>query len=126
MKAYEGVFIYPPDSGTDTREREFRTLDDLIKKFQGTITEKIDLGRRQLGYSLKKFRDGYFLVLHFQMDPAKIDEFRKALELSEEVLKYMLTVKDLKAAAKLAKRAAAQAAKPAAPAPAPAPSPTVS
>ncbi len=117
MKAYEGVFIFPPESAADARKTQLKNLDDIIAKFQGSVIQKNEWGKKQLGYSLKKFREGYVVVTDFEMPTSQAIEFRKTLELQEDLLKYMITVK---IAAKPDKKAAA---KPPAAAPAAAPAP---
>ncbi len=103
MKFYEGVFIFPPESAGDTRKAQLKSLDDIIAKFQGSIIQKNEWGKKLLGYPLKKFREGYVVVTDFQMPSSQAVEFRKSLELQEDILKYMVTVK---AAVKPDKKAA--------------------
>ena len=93
MKAYEGVFIFPPESATDARKAQLKNLDDLIAKFQGSVIQKNEWGKKPLGYPLKKFREGYVVVADFEMPTSQTIEFRKTLELQEELLKYMITIK---------------------------------
>ena len=109
MKSYEGLFIFAPEATPDVRKEQVGRLEALIQKFSGSITQKNEWGKKLLGYSIRKFREGYFLLVDFQMDSLKTNEFRKALELHEEVMKYTVI-------AKLPRRAAVEA-KPAAPAP---------
>lgn len=121
MKSYEGIFIFPPESAPDARKAQMKNWDDLFHKFGAEVTQKNEWGRKPLGYPLRKFREGHILVADFKMDPAKAIEFRKSLELFEDLLKFMITVKDEK---KIAKAAAAAASKAAAAKPAPAPAST--
>lgn len=100
MKSYEGLFIYPPEAAAEARKAQEKTLEELIKKFEGKILQKTEWGRKPLGYPLKKFREGHFVVLEFQLPPLKMNEFRKALELQTDLLKFMLTIKQTKAPVK--------------------------
>ena len=94
MKSYEGVFIFPPDSTPDARKAQFKNLDDLFAKLQAEILQKNEWGKRPLGYHIRKFGEGHFCVIDFKMDPSKALEFRKSLDLQEEIIKYMVTVKN--------------------------------
>lgn len=123
MKSYEGLFIFPPESTPDVRKNQLKSLDDLITKFKGQILQKNEWGRKPLGYLIRKFQDGHFLVYDFQMDPSQATDFRKALELQEDLIKFMVTLKQVaketkKPASKPAAvpSASAPAAKPARPA----------
>lgn len=87
MKKYEGLFIFPPEDKDQAVE-----VTKWIEKFQGKVLQKTDLGKKTIGYQIKKFRDGKFLVFNFEMDPSRIQDFRKDLEQQETLLKYMVTV----------------------------------
>ena len=100
MKSYEAIFIFPPESTPDARKNQLQQLEDSIKKFSGTLSQKTEAGRKLLGYPVKKFREGYVLYADFLMDTSKTNEFRKALELQEDLLKYVIFTKEEKAAKK--------------------------
>lgn len=94
MKKYEGLFILPPDSTPEARKTEFHRLEELLKKFGVTILQRLEIGKKSLGYSVKKFKEGFLLVLDFQMDSTRVPELRKSLELHEGLLKCMILAKD--------------------------------
>ncbi len=110
MNSYEGLFIFPPDSTPEARKNQLKNLDDLIAKFKGQITQKNEWGKKSIGYSIRKFSEGHCLVYDFQMDPSQATEFRKGLELQEDLLKFMVTIKRSPKIEK--KSAASKAAKP--------------
>ncbi len=114
MKSYEGLFIFPPDAVVENQKSQADRVEEWIKKFGGIVTEKIELGRRPLGYPLQKFREGAMWAVNFQLDSVKSNDLRKLLELQEDLLKYMITAKVIRSAKKTeqAKPAAAVPAKP--------------
>lgn len=117
MKSYEGFFIFPPDTAPDAHRQQLKNLDDLILKYKGQIQQKTDGGKKMLGYAIQKHAEGHVLVYDFQMDPAQATDFRKALQLQEGILTFMITIKRIVTAGKkIAKPAARPAASPAAPA----------
>ena len=95
MKQYEGVFAFPPESAPEARKAQLKSLDDIFAKFQAEILQKTEWGKRAFGYPVHKFTEGHFLVVDFKLDPLKAGEFRKSVQLQEDVIKYMITVKNL-------------------------------
>ena len=108
MKYYEGFFILPPDATTEARKTQVSGAEGLVQKFGGKVIQRQEVGRRFLGYPVKKFKEGYMMTLDFEMDPASQIAFRNALELHEDILKFMITIKTKKQEA----AASAAAAKP--------------
>lgn len=98
MRVYEGIFVFSPDAAAESAQKQEKILDEMIPKYGGTIIQKTDLGKKNLGYLVRKFREGRFLVYDFKMDPSRIDEFQKGLNLQDDVLKHMILVKEGKSA----------------------------
>ena len=96
MPTYELVVILPPDSGPDERKAQDKTLEDLVTRAGGKVNQKTELGKRPLGYLLGKHKEGFILLLDLSMETLAVAEFRKALELRDEVLSYMFTIKPTK------------------------------
>lgn len=107
MKKYECLFIFPPEVTGEARKDPSGEATKWIEKFQGKVIQKTDLGKRSIGYSIKKFKEGKVLVFDFEMDPARVQEFRKELELQEGLLKYTVTLPGKKAPLPVAAPAAA-------------------
>lgn len=93
MKSYEGLFVFPPEATPDARKGQFEKLEGLIRKCGGSVAQKNEWGRKPLGYTVRKFREGHLVIWEIQLEGGKVGEFRKALELDEDVIKHMLTVK---------------------------------
>jgi len=88
-RTYEIMFIVRPD----TEEAE---LDKLIETFSGYVTggggevkstEK--MGRRRLAYTVKKFNDGFYILLIVSAPASLISEIERRLRVSEPVIKFI-------------------------------------
>ena len=121
MNSYEGVFIFPPDIPPDARKLQLKSLEDLFLKAGAEIVQKMEWGKKTLGYPINKFNEGHYLIIDYKMDPAKTVEFRKTVELQDSIIKYMITSRDFEAEKKAADARAKETrvAVPAAPAAAP-------
>jgi small subunit ribosomal protein S6 len=90
MREYELVFIVHPDLD-DT------ALKDVIEKVSGWITEsggsvsKVDLwGKRKLAYSIRKQKEGQYVLFHTQMEPTFGATLERNLRFLEPVMRFLL------------------------------------
>ena len=95
-RLYDGLIILPPEATPEVRKTQVKNLEDLVQKCNGTILQKVEEGRKPLGYPIRKHAEGYFLVFHFEMETGKVSEFKNALELHEDILTFMVTVQVLR------------------------------
>ncbi len=92
MKLYECLLVFSPTSGPDARKAEWEAIEKLMKKADAKLKSKEDWGKKPLGYAVKKFKEGNFIVAQIEMEQSKVSAFRKGLEIEELLLKFMLTV----------------------------------
>lgn len=93
MKNYEAILIFPPEETPDQRQAGLKAVEEIVKKTGGSIPQKLEIGKKLLGYPLKKFREGSIWVFDIQADPSKLQEIRTSFQLQENILKFMITVK---------------------------------
>ena len=88
-RTYEIMFIVRPD----VEEAE---LDKLIEGFSANVTsgggevksvEK--MGRRRLAYTVRKFNDGFYVLLTILAEGKLISEIERRLRVSEQVIKFI-------------------------------------
>jgi ribosomal protein S6 len=96
MRKYEGLFIFAPELTGDGYKDPAAEIVKWIEKFQGKVIQKTDLGKKPLGHMIKKYKDGRMFLFEFEMDPSHTQDFRKELELQENLLKYMVSIPEKK------------------------------
>ena len=88
-RTYEIMFIVRPDV-------EEADLDKLIEGFSANVTngggevksvEK--MGRRRLAYTVRKFNDGFYVLLNVAAQGSLIAEIERRLRVSEQVIKFI-------------------------------------
>jgi small subunit ribosomal protein S6 len=88
-RTYEIMFIVRPDV-------EEADLDKLIEGFSANVTsgggevksvEK--MGRRRLAYTVRKFNDGFYVLLNIAAEGKLIAEIERRLRVSEPVIKFI-------------------------------------
>jgi small subunit ribosomal protein S6 len=127
MRVYEILFIIRPDVPEEEIDGIIEPLRAVITESGGTI-DKIDKwGSRRLAYRVKKYREGFYVLLQFSTGAVAetVKELERRLRVSDTVIKF-LTVRiddELKRLEKLKKAREKRAARkppPASPTAAPA------
>ena len=88
-RTYEIMFIVRPDV-------EEADLDKLIEGFQKNVTDgggevrtTEKMGRRRLAYTVRKFNDGFYVLLTVIAPGSLIAEIERRLRVSEQVIKFI-------------------------------------
>jgi small subunit ribosomal protein S6 len=88
-RTYEIMFIVRPDV-------EEADLDKLIEGFQKNVTDgggevrsTEKMGRRRLAYTVRKFNDGFYVLLTIIAAGSLITEIERRLRVSEPVIKFI-------------------------------------
>lgn len=92
MRKYELMYIIRPDI-------EQESVDSTIEKFQGIInnggeiTKHDVMGKRRLAYEINKFREGIYILIHFNATSEVVAELDRVMGISDEIIRYLI-VKD--------------------------------
>ena len=91
MRSYEIVFIVNPDL-------DETALNGLIERVKGWITTvggtiaKVDLwGKRRMAYSIRKQREGQYVLVQAEFEPSFTAELERNLRFLEPVLRFLIT-----------------------------------
>lgn len=91
MRNYEVVIIVHPDL-------DETALNDAVEKVKAWITnaggavEKVDMwGKRRMAYSIRKQREGQYVLVHAQMAPTFSAELERNMRLFEPVIRFMIS-----------------------------------
>jgi small subunit ribosomal protein S6 len=94
MRKYELVCIVHPDLD----ETAFSGIVDKIKGWvvetSGTV-DKVEIwGRKRLAYTIKKQREGQYVLFNLSLEPTTTAGLEKNLRFQEPIIRYMLIVVD--------------------------------
>lgn len=90
LRNYETMYIVKPQLEEDAIDAAVKRFDDQVVK-TGGVVEKIEKkGRKRLAYEVKDHRDGFYVLMNFQLEPNQITELDRAFKLSDEVLRHII------------------------------------
>ena len=94
MRNYELTFIVHPELDKEGVSAAIESVKQLVLESGGQVNQVDPWGKRRLAYPIRKQREGYYVVMQVQLPPEAISELERRLELSEEVLRYLLVRTD--------------------------------
>ncbi|MBO6233109.1 MAG: 30S ribosomal protein S6 [Clostridia bacterium] len=93
MNKYESVIIVSPEvdeAGLKSVEEKYT---GLINK-TGKVESVKNLGKKQLAYEIKKFKEATYMQFDFDAEPETIAELERNYRISDEVIKFITVRKD--------------------------------
>ena len=92
MNKYEVMVIVKP-AEEEATNAVIEKVEALIARVGGTV-EKVDRWGNRLAYAVKKFTDGFYVLVNFEADPAEIKEIDRVLKINDDVLRYLIVKHD--------------------------------
>jgi small subunit ribosomal protein S6 len=88
-RTYEVMYIVRPDT-------EEADIDRLIEGFEKNVTDgggqlktTEKMGRRRLAYTVRKFNDGFYVLMTIVAEGKLVGEIERRLRVSEQVIKFI-------------------------------------
>ncbi len=87
---YEMVYIVRPTVDEQALAVVREKIDKFITTNGGTLTQRDDWGKRQLAFPISKCNEGFYTVLKLEFPPNAVRILERSLQLTEEVLRYLV------------------------------------
>jgi small subunit ribosomal protein S6 len=113
MRKYEVIFIVRPDVPEEEVDKLIAQTQGVVGGAGGTVEKVEKMGRRRLAYRIRKYREGFYVLLTLTGTGDTVKEVERRFKVTDVVIKY-LSVRvdeDLKRAEKLKAMRAKQEAK---------------
>ncbi|MEG0107739.1 MAG: 30S ribosomal protein S6 [Lachnospiraceae bacterium] len=65
-----------------------------ITRFDGTIVDVDEWGKKRLAYEIQKMKEGYYYFVHFESDSTVPIELESRLRIMENVIRYLCIRQD--------------------------------
>lgn len=96
MRAYEAMYIIRPDFDEEKVQATIEKYSSLIQNNGGELVNVEPWGKRRLAYELKKFREGYYVLVHFKGEPKTPAELERNFKISDDVIRYLIVKEEEK------------------------------
>lgn len=96
MRNYEALLLLDPSLSAESVNDGLNKFEEILKKRKGSIQQRIERGKKKLGYEIKKKKDAIVYTVLFELDPAKLREVEFDLRLVPEVSRFRMFSLDSK------------------------------
>ena len=99
MRRYELMLVLRPDAPDDKASAVIDRTTRYVVSAGGQIVKVAPWGRRRLAYPIDRHREGSYHIIVFEAPAEAILELERSLQITEEVLRYLVTraIKPVKA-----------------------------
>ena len=99
MNEYEIAVLYHPDLEVDLSKAEDK-LKKIVTDNGGEVTAIDNWGKRKLAYAIKGNEHAVYVFYTAQVPPQGVMKIESTLNITDEVIRFLITRPDLKAIAK--------------------------
>jgi small subunit ribosomal protein S6 len=91
MRRYELMLVLKPDVADDGNQAVIDRTTRQIVAGGGQIIKVAPWGRRRLAYPIDRFREGSYHIVQFEAPGEVIIELERSLQITEELLRHLVT-----------------------------------
>ncbi len=91
MRRYELMLVLRPDTADDRVQQILDRTTRGIAAGEGQIVKVSPWGRRRLAYPISGYREGSYFIVVFDAPSEAIDELERSLNITEEVMRHLVT-----------------------------------
>ena len=110
MNQYEIAVLYHPDLEIDL-EKATKKVEQIFTDNGGTVVNSDNWGKRKLAYTIAKQDHAVYIIYTVDMPGSGVAKTESTLNITDEVIRFLITRPDLKAIAKAEATKAEKAAK---------------
>ncbi len=96
MNSYELAILYDPDLEIDL-DKASDKVKAIISKNGGSVTAEDNWGKRKLAYTIKGHDMAVYVFYTVSMPPAGVAPVEATLNITDEVIRFLITKPDVKA-----------------------------
>lgn len=96
LRDYEVVVLFQPDWDEENRNQFIESFSGILTHGEGEEAKPVvnHWGRRDLAYAIKKYTEGYYILIEASLDGTKIREIERDLNYNENILRYLFVRKE--------------------------------
>jgi small subunit ribosomal protein S6 len=93
MIKYETLFVLRPNLEEEARKAVIEKFTSIIAA-EGEIVKVDEWGNKKLAYEIKKYKEGYYILVDFKSEIDLPKELERNFKISDDVIRYVVINKE--------------------------------
>ena len=89
MNKYELALVVNAKIEDDARAAVVEKAKGYIARYNGTVTDVQEAGRKRLAYEIKKMNEGYYYFIHFDAESDAPRQIEENVRIMDNVLRFL-------------------------------------
>ena len=89
MNKYELALVVSAKVEDEVRDAVVEKAKGYITRYNGTITEVEEWGKKKLAYEIQKMKEAYYYFIHFESDATTPGEIEQRIRIMDNVIRYL-------------------------------------
>ena len=94
MRNYELMFVVRPTLEEEGTLNVLANMKKILEDMNAKITSEKNMGRRELAYEVKGFKNGNYFLLVVEATPEAVKEFDRVANINEDVIRHIVVKVD--------------------------------
>ena len=90
MNKYELALVVSTKLEDEARDAVVEKAKGYITRYDGTITEVEEWGKKRLAYEIQKMHEGLYYFIHFEAPSTAPAEIERNVRIMDNVLRYLV------------------------------------
>ena len=90
MNKYELALVVSTKLEDEARDAVVEKAKGYITRYDGTITEVEEWGKKRLAYEIQKMHEGFYYFFHFEAPSTAPAEIERNVRIMDNVLRYLV------------------------------------
>ena len=94
MNKYELALILNAKVEDDVRTATLEKVKGLVERFNGTITNVDEWGKKKLAYEVQKMKEAFYYFIRFEAESTVPAEIESRVRIMDNVIRYLCVRQD--------------------------------
>ncbi len=93
-RKYEAFYIVKPDFNDGEVQKIADRFKNVVEQNGGTVESASKWDKRKLAYEVKGFKEGNYILMHFEAPAATPAELSRLLGISDDVIRHRIYLRE--------------------------------